>query len=315
MAAQVGGLNTVLHCIVDDTLNKHVPVVVVCKTNVTLMSIFQQAISSMVDDFDEDGGSMIEPHKQCATLVFNRHINVDQARDLLDGAHLGTVVPSVKSILCHMLVGREHPLAIIIDGTGLELTHIVQDCSRLQAPYKSINTTVMGSYIMEFWMMEHLDTYLLKWYVYDLKKNPHHKMISIYGRADQNCWIGGLTELPNTLISKILQKAHHVHCSVCVICNLNNKCFKGCTHVLCDSLEDGVCLDKKKNKISFDGINLCKVDVINKKRSNAPPKEQPIPYSISVMNPVPTGIKDSWEEKTQPPQTLLKIVTLNINGT
>jgi hypothetical protein len=62
---------------VDDTLDQLVLVVAIWKTPINNMGDYQQFIEKILDDFDEEAGSTIEPHKQCATLVFNRHIDAD----------------------------------------------------------------------------------------------------------------------------------------------------------------------------------------------------------------------------------------------
>jgi hypothetical protein len=153
------------------------------KTQVDNMGTYQQLINTIINNFNEEGGSTIKPHKQCTTLVFNRHINADQVQVELVKVNLGTIVNSVK------------------------------------------------------------------------------------------------TELPPMVVSEILLKAHHVHCTIQLIRDPKNKRFKGCTHILCASLKDTIHLNKKKGEITFDGINLCKVDVVNKKRTNAPPEEQPVPHT------------------------------------
>jgi hypothetical protein len=174
-----------------------------------------------------------------------------------------------------------------MDSNGLELVQIIQECSLLKMLYKSVDTTITGGFIIKF-----CNTFLNKRYIYNKYRKLHQKMISIYRRVDQNqyppnltqtqnttnnntnilqClhtilrWIGGLTKLPPTIISELLLKVHHVHCTVQLIHNQKNKRFKGCTHILCASLKDAIHLDKKKGEITFNGINLCKVDVINKK--------------------------------------------------
>ncbi|ELR23965.1 uncharacterized protein ACA1_143050 [Acanthamoeba castellanii str. Neff] len=208
------------------------------------MGDYQQFIEKILDDFDEEAGSTIKPHKQCATLVFNRHIDADQV--------------------------------------WAELVKIIQECGVLKTPYKNVDTTIMGGYIIKFWTMDHLDTFLKKHYIYNKNKRPHQKMISIYRHSDQNRWIRGLTKLPPTIISKLLLKVHHMHCTIHLIHNQKNKQFKGCAHVLCKSLEDAIHLDKKKGEITFDGINLCKVDIVNKKWTNTPPEEQPVPHTQTL---------------------------------
>lgn len=92
-------------------------------------------------------------------------------------------------ISCWTLVGCEWPLAIIMDGSGLKLMQIIQECSMLKMLYKSIDTTITGGYRIKFWTMDHLDTFLRKHHIYDNNKKPHCKMISIYGCADQNRYL------------------------------------------------------------------------------------------------------------------------------
>jgi hypothetical protein len=197
-----------------------------------------------------------------------------------------------------------------MDGSGLELMQIIQECNVLKMLYKNVDTTITGGYIIEFWTMDHLNTFLKKCYIYDKNKKLHWKMISIYRCADQNrylplmiethntitkhnphkqpwlCvttrWIRGLTKLPPTIISELLLKVHHVHCTVRLICNQKNKWFKGCVHILCESLKDAIHLDEKKGEITFDRINLCKVNVVNKKRTDVPPEEQPVPHTQTL---------------------------------
>ncbi|ELR16209.1 uncharacterized protein ACA1_179000 [Acanthamoeba castellanii str. Neff] len=112
------------------------------------MEDYQQFIKKIWDDFNKEAGSTIKPHKQCSTLVFNRHINTNQVQ--------------------------------------VELVKIIQECSMLKMLYKSIDTTITGGYRIKFWTMDHLDTFLRKHHIYDNNKKPHCKMISIYGCADQN---------------------------------------------------------------------------------------------------------------------------------
>ncbi len=64
-----------------------------------------------------------------------------------------------------------------MDSARLELAQIVLECNQLATLYKSINTMITGSYIIEFWMMEHLDQFLRKHNIYDKQKKPHRKMI------------------------------------------------------------------------------------------------------------------------------------------
>jgi hypothetical protein len=71
------------------------------------MGDYQQFIEKILDDFNEEAGSTIEPHKQCATLVFNRHIDTGWVRVELKKVNLGMVVEGVNVISCWMLVGCE----------------------------------------------------------------------------------------------------------------------------------------------------------------------------------------------------------------
>jgi len=167
-------------------------------------------------------------------------------------------------------------MGIIVEAEGIEPADIIRDCMDLELIHKSICKTVTGGYMVEFWSL----TCLMTWLASPLTKGTkgYEKIESIFARPDQNRWIKGIPKgFSKTLLESNL-RGHGVEGEVQVIRNKNGY-SKGCCHVMCKSTADAVRLDNIP-LLSFNGSLICTVDSVNRKdQQQVDITEEPIPQA------------------------------------